>query len=172
MREAFSALTWHDLPFLILTIYLSGCVIAIIHEVGHYAFARLVRIPIDRFEVGHWLTVCNTTYSGTHFEIRLLWSPLRMDYTGRVSPGTGTYTHSSVMWLLLGGSIANILTGAITLCCALWFTSVTLFYFSAISILNGLANLLPLPGFDGWYILNIYRYGALDPSGKTREPSS
>lgn len=124
--------------------------VILIHEIGHYTFARIFGMKILNVSLFLGTDIIHVIYRGTKYALG--WLPLggyvRIKELFWVP--TSKKDKRKKLLVLLGGCIVNFLLGAIALP----------YYreFALISIGTGVLNLVPLFGTDGYHALKLINY--------------
>ena len=131
-----------------------------VHELGHFAAARLLRIPVRRIAVGmgpvFWRRALN---DHAEFVLRAIPTGVSIGVPGRRDPD-GTLRrpiHRDFLMAAAGPMMSLLLaallwgsaqTGLLPIWLRFWLASTAL-----LSALLGMINLIPVPGLDGGHLL-------------------
>jgi hypothetical protein len=156
-----------DLVVIFLMLPIAFFMAIVVHELGHLVGALANGFRFRVLTLGPWSIL--STNSG--FKHRLSWSVMSMLGGQQISapPLTGATDRQYIIYLL-GGGVANIVTGSVvlalvyTLTMPLWLTFFGLF-FALLSLLLGPINLFPMMmttgvSTDGYHIRSLRRGGA------------
>lgn len=112
---------------IIKILFLLGFLI-ILHEFAHYAVARLCNVKVNEFSVGFGKKILQRKVDGTVYSLRLipLGGYVNLKGLDEKNSDPDSYTSVSIwkrMFIILAGSIANILFGIVT-----YFVLITFLY--------------------------------------------
>jgi membrane-associated protease RseP (regulator of RpoE activity) len=149
-----------NVPLIIAGFTAALIVTTLVHELGHLAAARLLRIPVRRVAVGmgpiFWRRSLN---DDSEFVLRAIPTGMSIGVPGRRNPdGTQRRPIHHDVLMAAAGPAMSLLLAALFLGAAqmslfpiwlrLWLTSTAL-----LSGFLGLTNLIPVPGLDGGHLL-------------------
>lgn len=139
-------------------------IIIIMHELGHYFAARLVKCKVLAFSLGFGKCLFKKEWKGTIWKICLIPFGGSCQLQGEEAYSSSptalcNQPYRNKFFIASAGVAVNILVGIIALLCT---NNYDLVYFGIISIIVGLTNYLPLPALDGsliWLFLLEKKYG-------------
>jgi len=149
-----------NVPLMLAGFTAALIVTTLVHESGHLAAARILRIPILRIAVGmgpvFWRRLLN---DDSEFVLHAIPTGMSIGVVGRrnLDGSDRRPIHQDVL-VAAAGPIMSLLLGAL-----LWgaaqtslFPTLLQFWLASTALLSvflGLANLIPVPGLDGGHLL-------------------
>ena len=160
MLKVIGQLSWTDWGWLCIVVYVGWYINMLLHEFGHFVVAKFyLSLHVTELEVGQYITLYDTTHSGTRFVIRAIINPFSAQKV-RIAPtseGTLQLALKKGILLFAAGILVNMVIALVTFTVGFYAGNMFLLIVSYLSVCIGIGEMIPIRGTDGWFILNALR---------------
>lgn len=142
-----------------LIFFVSLIICIVLHEFGHLFAAKLCKCGVESYSIGFGKPIFKRVYKNTEYRIAPWlfggYCTLEGELENRKSKTAFTsLSYRKKAFITSAGCAVNIFTGLIVGIIGHYICNFNLLYFSTVSVLLGITNLLPLaPCLDGGYLI-------------------